>query len=79
MQTLIECTECTNQVEAWEDETKPLCDFCSHAQECKPPKKIRFFSAWFTGEGRAECTKCNFVSALFECGCDLQHDCKRWQ
>jgi hypothetical protein len=76
---LTDCTECDNKAEAWNDDPRPLCEWCSHAEECKPPKKFEFYSAHFTGEGRAKCKKCTFVSAYFECGCDLVHDCKSYK
>lgn len=74
--------ECGNNADNYEQgETliagyPPKCSECAHAEECETPKNIDFYSAWFTGEGRAKCTKCNFVSAYWECACDLSHSCK---
>ena len=77
MTVLMDCLECTNKAEVWPEETEPLCEWCSHSKYCDNlPRTIRFFSAWLTGESRARCTECNFVSALWECGCDLWHDCE---
>ena len=73
------CVECENPTEVWDDDTRPLCEWCSHAEECPTPKKIYFGHARLTGEYRAYCRKCNYVSAYFECGCDLTHNCKDWQ
>jgi hypothetical protein len=73
---LTDCGECTNPAEVWQNDPRPLCDYCAHAAECRPPKKMRFYSARLTGEFRAECKMCDFVSAYFECGCDLRHDCE---
>ena len=47
--------------------------------ECDTPEKIYFNRAWFSGEGRAYCHACQFVSAYWECGCELEHDCKAWK
>jgi len=70
-----QCVECDNKADVWADDPKPLCEWCYHAQECEPPATIEFYSAHLTGEGRARCTACNFVSAYWECGCELEHDC----
>lgn len=71
-----QCSECTNKAETTNDNSRPLCEFCYHAQECPTPKNIEFGLSWFTAEPRARCKKCDFVSAYWECGCELQHACK---
>lgn len=79
MSVLTECSECTNKVDAWADDARPLCDYCYHAEQCPTPKGIEFYQSRMTGEPRARCNKCEFVSAYWECGCDLLHDCKEWK
>jgi hypothetical protein len=76
---LTNCSECDNKADVWADDPRPLCEFCSHAEECDPPRKIFFGNARISGEYRAYCHACQFVSAYFECGCDLQHECKDWR
>lgn len=78
MKTLVKCIECENTLEISEYQ-EPLCDFCLHAKDCTPPKKIEFGNTWFTGNFVAKCKKCNFVSAYWECGCELEHDCDEYQ
>jgi hypothetical protein len=43
------------------------------------PAKIRIYSAHFTGATVAECKRCNFLSAYFECACDLEHNCNEYK
>lgn len=43
------------------------------------PSTIEFYSSTFTGEPRAKCTECGFMSAYWECGCDLEHNCDEFQ
>lgn len=47
-------------------------------EECTEPapETIEFYRTTFTGEGRARCTECEFVSAYWECACELYHDCE---
>lgn len=73
---ITECNECENEVEVWEDNPRPLCEYCEHENECEPPKNITFGTARWSGEGRAYCKKCDYVSGYWECGCDLEHDCE---
>lgn len=73
---IAECTECGNEAEAWIDDNSPMCEYCQHAEICEPPKNITFGSAQWSGEGRAYCKKCDYVSGYWECGCDLEHNCE---
>lgn len=76
--TKYQCTECTNTFELFQTDNYTLCEYCAHEQECPTPKKIEFYSSWMTNEPRAKCKKCTFVSAYWECGCDLTHNCKEY-
>lgn len=40
------------------------------------PESITFYLTAFTMEKRARCKNCNFVSAYWECACELVHDCE---
>lgn len=71
------CIECGNNAEVWEDDPKPLCEYCQHFEMCEPPEKIIFGEALWTGERRAYCKNCDIVFAYWECSCDLEHDCKK--
>jgi hypothetical protein len=75
---LTPCSECENETEVWDDDPRPLCEWCSHAEECKKPKNIRLGSAHFTGTAIATCSRCNFKSVLWDCHCDLEHICDNY-
>jgi hypothetical protein len=57
----------------------PKCGECAHAEDCKPKKKMRFYSAHFGGHGVASCKNCTFTAVYFECGCDLLHNCNEYK
>ena len=75
MTVLTQCTECTNQAEAWVDDTRPLCDDCAHIEECPMPEEGEFTY----GHAIASCNNCTYRSAYWECGCDLSHSCKEYK
>lgn len=49
--------------------------------ECSEPipSTIDFYSSRLAGEPRAKCRECGFVSAYWECACDLEHNCDEFQ
>ena len=39
------------------------------------PAGVSVGQAWLTGAFVATCASCSFVSAYFDCACELAHDC----
>lgn len=70
------CAECSNRVDYYDEEPTGgvLCDYC--ACDKPTPKKIEIYLTHFTGTPAARCKKCDFVSVLWDCACDLEHDCR---
>lgn len=42
---------------------------------CEKPATVSIESARFTGSAVATCSDCAFVSSLWDCACELEHDC----
>lgn len=64
-----------NKLDTWQSTTPA--QFVEE-EECGilPPVHVDFYRTTFTGELRARCTECEFVSAYWECACDLYHVCE---
>lgn len=75
--TITNCIECGNNVAVWDDDPRPLCEYCEHFEMCEPPEKIIFYNSTITGEVRAECLDCRYVNIAWLCNCELEHDCKK--
>jgi|688.fasta_scaffold1860513_2 DNA-directed RNA polymerase subunit RPC12/RpoP len=73
---LFECANCSNRVEYWDDApaNSVLCEYCDCGEPI--PDGVEFYNTRITGEPRARCSHCDWVSAYWDCPCDLVHECQ---
>jgi len=68
------CAECENSVSAWDDDTRPLCEYCGCDTELQYSVKIH--TAHLGGHAVATCSECDFTCVYWDCACDLVHECE---
>lgn len=57
------------------DAVRELWAEIEEAHTCEKPATVSIESARFTGSAVATCSDCAFVSSLWDCACELEHDC----
>lgn len=54
----------------------PACEWCAGHEGHRMPRSIVKGYSHLGGNLIASCSRCSFVSAYWECGCDLVHVCE---
>ena len=55
-----------------------FCVVCENSPLVSLPKGVSVTSGHFTGAAVASCEFCKFVCGLWDCSCELEHDCSEY-